>query len=50
MKIDPNFKAIRNEGPNRLGHTILYDKLINEVNFQQENSHPIQTHVQLRSK
>ena len=31
MKIDPNFKAIRNEGPNRLGHTILYDKLINEV-------------------
>lgn len=31
MKDDPNFKAIRNEGPNRLGHTILYDKLINEV-------------------
>ncbi len=31
MKIDPNFKAIRNEGPTRLGHTILYDKLINEV-------------------
>ena len=28
---DPNFKAIRNEGPNRLGHTILYDRLINEV-------------------
>ena len=31
MKIDPNFKAIRNDGPTRLGHTILYDKLINEV-------------------
>ncbi len=31
MKNDPNFKAIRNDGPNRLGHTILYDKLINEV-------------------
>lgn len=31
MDKDPNFKAIRNEGPTRLGHTILYDKLINEV-------------------
>ena len=31
MKKDPNFKAIRNEGPTRLGHTILYDKLVNEV-------------------
>lgn len=31
MKIDSNFKAIRNEGPTRLGHTILYDQLINEV-------------------
>ena len=31
MSIDPNFKAIRNEGPTRLGHTILYDRLINEV-------------------
>lgn len=31
MKSDSNFKAIRNEGPKRLGHTILYDKLINEV-------------------
>lgn len=31
MQTDPNFKAIRNEGPARLGHTILYDKLINEV-------------------
>jgi len=31
MKVDSNFKAIRNEGPTRLGHTILYDKLINEV-------------------
>jgi len=28
---DPNFKAIRNEGPTRLGHTILYDTLVNEV-------------------
>jgi glycosyltransferase involved in cell wall biosynthesis len=27
----PYFKAIRNEGPERLGHTILYDRLINEV-------------------
>ena len=31
MQTDPNFKAIRNEGPTRLGHTILYDQLINEV-------------------
>lgn len=31
MKEDENFKAIRNEGPSRLGHTILYDRLINEV-------------------
>lgn len=31
MKSDTNFKAIRNEGPSRLGHTILYDRLINEV-------------------
>jgi glycosyltransferase involved in cell wall biosynthesis len=31
MQTDPNFKAIRNEGPKRLGHTILYDQLINEV-------------------
>jgi hypothetical protein len=31
MKIDSNFKAIRNEGPARLGHTILYDTLVNEV-------------------
>jgi len=30
-KEDPNFKWIRNEGPTRLGHTILYDTLINEV-------------------
>ena len=30
-KKDPNFKWIRNEGPERLGHTILYDRLINEV-------------------
>ena len=31
MKEDPNFKAIRNDGPTRLGHTILYDRLVNEV-------------------
>jgi glycosyltransferase involved in cell wall biosynthesis len=31
MNKDDNFNAIRNEGPNRLGHTILYDKLVNEV-------------------
>ena len=31
MQTDPNFKAIRNEGPVRLGHTILYDRLINDV-------------------
>ena len=28
MVNDPNFKAIRNEGPKRLGHTILYDELV----------------------
>jgi len=31
MSKDPNFKALRNEGPTRLGHTILYDRLINEL-------------------
>ena len=31
MEKDPLFKAIRNEGPTRLGHTILYDRLINDV-------------------
>lgn len=31
MENDPHFKAIRNEGPTRLGHTILYDRLVNEV-------------------
>ena len=31
MGKDPLFKAIRNEGPIRLGHTILYDRLVNEV-------------------
>ena len=31
MQHDPHFKAIRNEGPTRLGHTILYDRLVNEV-------------------
>jgi glycosyltransferase involved in cell wall biosynthesis len=31
MEKDSSFKAIRNEGPTRLGHTILYDRLVNEV-------------------
>ena len=32
MAVDSNFKAIRNDPDNgRLGHTILYDRLINEV-------------------
>jgi len=31
MKEDSNFKAIRNNGPTRLGHTILYDRLVNEL-------------------
>jgi len=31
MDKDPHFKAIKNEGPTRLGHTILYDRLVNEV-------------------
>ena len=29
-KKDPNIKIHRNEGPNRLGHTILYDTLVND--------------------
>jgi len=29
-KTDPNVKIHRNEGPTRLGHTILYDTLIND--------------------
>jgi len=31
MEKDSLFKAMRNEGPLRLGHTILYDKLIDDV-------------------
>ena len=31
MDKDPLFKAYRNEGPDRLGHTILYDTLTNDV-------------------
>ena len=31
MEKDLNFQAIRNEGPERLGHTILYDRLVNKV-------------------
>ncbi len=31
MDKDPLFKAIKNDGPTRLGHTILYDRLVNEV-------------------
>lgn len=30
-KIDSNFKCIRNEGPSRKGHTVLYDELILNV-------------------
>lgn len=29
--IDPKFKFIVNEGPERVGHTILYDRIINEL-------------------
>jgi len=29
-KTDPNVKIHRNEGPKRLGHTILYDTLVND--------------------
>lgn len=31
MAADKHFKAIRNESGKRLGHTILYDRLVNEV-------------------
>lgn len=31
MESDPHFKAILNDTGQRLGHTILYDRLINEV-------------------
>jgi len=31
MSNDPNFKAIRNESGDRIGHTILYDTLVNDV-------------------
>ena len=31
MGKDSHFNAIKNEGPERLGHTILYDRLVNEV-------------------
>ena len=31
MDKDPNFNAIKNEGPDRIGHIILYDRLVNEV-------------------
>ena len=31
MKYDHNFAAIKNDGPDRVGHTILYDRLVNEV-------------------
>ena len=29
-KTDPNVKIHRNKGPERLGHTILYDTLVND--------------------
>lgn len=28
---DPYFRCIRNDGPERLGHTILYDRIVNEL-------------------
>ena len=31
MKKDPNFKAIKNDTGKRVGHTILYDRLVDEV-------------------
>ena len=31
MKKDPLFKALKWEGPKRVGHTILYDRLVNEI-------------------
>tara|TARA_R110002073_G_scaffold246764_1_gene409502 strand:- start:1343 stop:2377 length:1035 start_codon:yes stop_codon:yes gene_type:complete len=31
MGKDPNFKALKWEGPKRVGHTILYDRLVNEI-------------------
>ena len=31
MEYDHNFAAIKNDGPERVGHTILYDRLVNEV-------------------
>jgi len=31
QKVDDNVKFYRNDGPDRLGHTILYDTLVNEV-------------------
>ena len=31
MKKDPDFKAIKNDTGKRLGHTILYDRLVDEV-------------------
>lgn len=30
-QIDPKFSYITNPGPNRVGHTILYDRIINEL-------------------
>ena len=31
MDKDLHFNTIKNEGPHRIGHTILYDRLVNEV-------------------
>jgi len=31
IKIDPYLKAIKNEGPERCGHTVLYDRIVNEL-------------------
>lgn len=31
MVVDPYLKALKNEGPDRVGHTILYDRIVNEL-------------------
>jgi hypothetical protein len=31
IKSDPNVKAIRNEGPDRVGHTVLYNAIVEEL-------------------
>jgi hypothetical protein len=33
MDKDPLFKALKWDGPERVGHTILYDRLVNEDSY-----------------